>query len=609
MSAHGLAGSRSSFGRASGRWAGRAADRIEAGLGGLAAVLLAILLLTVLTAVCLRYVFHTGLVGSEELAIWLHVALIGLAAPLGLNGPLSMRLDVAVRSLPGSGRAAAQAAGDVFSILAALTLAGGGLDVAVMLGSTSPSLGMPEWIRFGFVAAGGALVLLLLVLRRTAEGTGAAVLMSLLIGGALYLCLPLLEIEAGFPPSLVALLITGAGLLLGAPLAHVFLTAVLLVAPFGSSLPEPAILSSAVGGMSKFLLLAIPFFLLAGGLLTASGAAACLVRLAVSLVGHRRGGLAQTVLLAGVFFSGGSGSSVANAAFAATSFHPELVRGGYGPERAGAIIAATSVLDNVIPPSIAFLILAAATNLSVGSLLVGGALAGVVMAVCLAAAFHLTAEECQARLPASARERRQALVAAVPALGLAVIVVAGIRLGIVTTTEAAALAAAYALLLGLCNRSGMCWPAFRQAACEASAVGLLIGSAAPLAFLLAADGAAGVIAQAVTVLGANPVWVLLLCNLVLLLAGLVLDIGAAILLLGPILLPVAVVAGIDPIHFGVILVVNLMIGGLTPPVGILVYVVSGVTRVPASSLFRSLLPYHAALLVALFLLCLFALIV
>src|SRR5690606_6451613 len=314
---------------------------------------------------------------------------------------------------------------------------------------------------------------------------------------------------------------------------------------------------------------------------------------------------------AGVFFSGGSGSSVANAAFAATSFHPELVRGGYRPERAGAIIAATSVLDNIIPPSIAFLILAAATNLSVGSLLVGGALAGAVMAACLAAAFHLTAEECQARHPAPARERRQALIAAVPALGLAVIVVAGIRLGIVTTTEAAALAAAYALLLGLRNRSGpgMCWPAFRQAAREASAVGLLIGSAAPLAFLLAADGAAGVIVQAVTAFGANPVWVLLLCNLVLLLAGLVLDIGAAILLLGPILLPVAVVAGIDPIHFGVILVVNLMIGGLTPPVGILVYVVSGVTRVPASSLFRSLLPYHAALLVALVLLCLFALIV
>ena len=359
--------------------------------------------------------------------------------------------------------------------------------------------------------------------------------------------------------------------------------------------------ASVVSGMSKFLLLAIPFFLLAGGLLTASGVAGQLVRFASSLVGHRRGGLAQTTLLTSVLFSGASGSSVANAAFGASTFQPELVKRGYPPAQAGAIIAATSVLDNVIPPSIAFLILAAATNLSVGSLLAGGFVGGAVMAVALAVAIHLTVKVRATQARATGRERWRSAVAAIPAFGLGVIVVVGIRFGVVTTTEAAALAAIYTLLLGLFGRLGAAtlYSAFRQAGAEASAIGLLIGSAGPFAFLLAVDDVSGMVSDFTAALGGGPLGVLILSNVILLVVGLVLDIGAAILLFGPLLLPIAVAAGIDPIHFGVILVVNLMIGGLTPPVGMLVYVVSGVTRLPAGTLFRAILPYLAALIVAL----------
>jgi tripartite ATP-independent transporter DctM subunit len=338
------------------------------------------------------------------------------------------------------------------------------------------------------------------------------------------------------------------------------------------------------------------------------------VRLAASLVGHRRAGLGQTALLTSVLFSGASGSSIANAAFGATTFFPQLVRSGYRREQAGAIVAATSVLDNVIPPSIAFLILAAATDLSVGALLVGGIYAGPLMAFCLAVATHFANRQMEPAPAATRGERGRAFVSAIPALGLVMVVVAGIRFGVVTTTEAAALAAGYALVLALLagrgEGAGMrgAISAFRQSAAEAAAVGLLIGAAGPFTFLLAVDDVASLVTSAVTALGDNPIAVLLLCNLVLLAAGLVLDIGAAILLLGPILLPAVIAAGIDPIHFGVILVVNLMIGGLTPPVGILVFVVSGVTGVDATRLFRAVLPYLAALLVALFFLCLAALI-
>ena len=210
--------------------------------------------------------------------------------------------------------------------------------------------------------------------------------------------------------------------------------------------------------------------------------------------------------------------------------------------------------------------------------------------------------------PASAETRRRAGIAALPAFGLGLIVVFGIRLGIVTTTEAAGLAALYTLILAATSRrsGSSIVAAFRQSAAEAAAIGLLIGAAAPVAFLFAVDDIAGLVRQVAGLFGGSAVAVLLLANVILLITGLVMDIGAAILLLGPVLLPVAVAAGIDPIRFGVILVVNLMIGGLTPPVGMLAFVVGGVTGLSPESLFRAMRPFLLALLAALFVLTLFA---
>ena len=581
--------------------AGRLLPPLEAALGAVCAALLAVLLAAVLVVVVLRYVFSTGIVGSEDLAVWLHVALIAFGAPLAQGGALSMRFDILVRRLGPGGQAAAGVAADVFTVLCGLVLLFGSARIAVLLGGVSPTLGLPEWIRFGFLGAGGGLILLVLSLRRLAQGRTVGLLVALAIGIALHLAIGRVALPAMLPPSIVLGAFAALGIAVAAPLPHAFLAAAGLAIVFGSPLPEQTVVSSTVAGMSKFLLLAIPFFLLAGGLLSVSGAAARIVRFAAALVGHRRAGLAQTTLLTSVLFSGASGSSVANAAFGAATFQPELVKQGYPPAQAGAIVASASVLDNVIPPSIAFLILAAATNLSIGSLLVGGFVAGAAMALCLAVAIHLTARVDTAQPRADAAERWRAAKAAVPAFGLGVIVVAGIRMGVVTVTEAAALAALYTLLLGLGARARMAslYEALRKSAVEAAAIGLLIGTAGPFAFLLAVANVSGLVSSLVTGFGLGPLGVLILINLILLAVGLVLDIGAAILLFAPIFLPLAVAAGIDPIHFGVILVVNLMIGGLTPPVGMLVFVVSGVTRVPVGALFSAILPYLAALLAAL----------
>lgn len=590
------------------RVAGRLLAILDKVLGAVAGAILATLLVVVLVNVTLRYLFHTGFIGAEDLGIWLNVAMIAVGAPLSLKSALAMRLDVFVRFLPERFHVATEVLADAFSFVAALILAFGGVEIAAMLGGTSPTLGLPEWVRFGFLGAGGALIFVYLALQRVSEGKAFAVLLSVVIAVVSYVGLPEIFVDTTLPPSLFLALTAAVGLVLAAPLAHAFLAAAYVAIAFGSTLPEPAIVSSTVTGMSKFLLLAIPFFLLAGSLLTESGVANQLVRFAASMVGHRRAGLAQTTLLTSVLFSGASGSSVANAAFGASTFQPELVKHGYPPAQAGAIIAATSVLDNVIPPSIAFLILATATNLSVGSLLVGGFFAGGLMAVGLAVAIHFSVRSVDTLPRATGSQRWRSAVAAIPAFGLGVIVVVGIRIGVVTTTEAAALAALYTLFLGFGYRlgAGRIFTTFRQSAGEAAAIGLLIGTAGPFAFLLAVDNVSGLVTDFVTLLGGSKIAVLLLSNLILLVVGLVLDIGAAILLFGPILLPAAVAAGIDPIHFGVILVVNLMIHGLTPPLGMLIFVVSGVTRIPATALFRAVVPYLLSLLVSLAILCVWA---
>ena len=595
----------------SARLVSRALRGLTAVLGAVVALLLAALLALVLGAVVARYGFSTGLAGTQELAVLLFVALTFLGAPLAQGGALAMRLDLGVRALPPAAQRAAGVAADAVSVAAGLALAFGGARVAASIGGHSPALGLPEWPRFALAGASGALLVAVLALHRLEEGKGAGLAAALALGAALHLTASHAVFPIALPPSLAFGLLAALGLAVAAPLPHAFLAAAHLADLFGSPLALDAAVTATVAGLTKFLLVAIPFFLLAGGLLTASGTAAAIVRFAASLVGHRKGGLAQTALLSSVLFSGASGSSVANAAFGATAFQPQLVKNGYPPAQAGAVVAAASTLDNVIPPSIAFLILAAATNLSVGSLFAGGFLAGGVMALALALAIRLAAGR-HAPLPrAGGGERRAAARAAIPAFGLGVVVVLGIRLGIVTTTEAAALAALYTLALGLAAglRPAPLCAAFRQAAVEAASIGLMIATAGPFAFLIAVDDVGGVVSAFVSGLGLGPAGVLLMLNLVLLAVGLVLDIGAAILIFAPILLPLAVAAGVEPVHFGVILVVNLMIGGLTPPAGILVFVVAGVTRVPAAALFAALAPYLAALLAALALLTAGALLV
>ncbi|WP_185984582.1 TRAP transporter large permease subunit [Aureimonas mangrovi] len=577
------------------------ADALEAAFSVAAGVVLALLLAVVAAATGARYLGGASLYGADELALWLHVALVFGALPLVSAGALAMRLDLLPSVVGESGRRLLAIVSEGIVVQACLVLLFGAVGVMGAIGGVSPVLGVPESWRFAPVVLGASGALVLMLLRSAGEGRLVDGLAALAIGIALHAFASFGVAGMLAHPSVAAGGFAFAALLAGAPLPHAVVAGASLAIPFGAMLPESAIVQNAVSGIGRFLLLAIPFFLLAGSLMTAGGLAERLVALARSFVGHWRGGMAQTVLGTNLLFSGLSGSSIADAAFGAKVLAPGLVKSGYAPERAGAIVAATAILPNIVPPSIAFLILAVATNLSVGALFAGGLAAGLFLAIVLGVTLHLVSRGVPGLDRAGPGARRAAFMRALPVLGLAIVIVLGIRFGFVTTTEAAALAALYALVVAFALKHGGVrdiTATFAQAGREAASVGLLIGAAAPLTFLLAVDDLPGLVASALSGIG-GPLTVLLGANLMLLAAGMVLDIGAAILLMAPLLMPVAVAAGIDPVAFGVILVVNLMIGGLTPPVGILVYVSARLSGVSPARVFVSALPLIAALIIAL----------
>lgn len=580
--------------------AARLSQTIDRVLASLLAVVLAALLVLVFGATLLRYLFSTGFVATEDLGILFHTALVFLGLPLCASGPLAMRIDVATRRLGPRARALADAVSDAITLAAALVLTLGAGKVAVLIGGISPTLGIPESWRFWPVVIGGALAATQVVLKSVAGDRSWLTVLSVVAGGVSLTALPHLPVLMPVAlPSLIACLAACLALAAGAPFVHSLLVGLAVAVPFGARLPEAAIVQQTVSGIGKFLLLAIPFFLLAGMLMNAGGLAHRLVRFASALVGHRRGGMAQATLVTNLMFSGVSGSSIADAAFGAKVLAPALVADGVKPEKAAAIVAATAVLPNIIPPSIAFLLLASATNLSVGALFEGGLVAGLILATAMAVMLHF-ATETPTRPVAHRTERLAAFGAAVPVFGLALVVFLGIRLGIATPTEAAAVASVYALIAAVVGPGGRqsTRVAFLQAGRETAAIGLLVASSAPLVFLLAIDGVPQALAGGVTSFGANPLAVMLAANLILLAVGGPLDVGPGILLFAPLLLPSVAAAGIDPVAFGVILTVNLMIGGLTPPVGVLVFVAAGITGLSAGAVFRAVLPLTLTLIAA-----------
>jgi tripartite ATP-independent transporter DctM subunit len=374
----------------------------------------------------------------------------------------------------------------------------------------------------------------------------------------------------------------------------------------------PALLARLYNGIDSFPLLAVPFFILAGELMNSGGITAAIVRFAQSLIGHVRGGLAQVNILSSMLFAGISGSAVADASAIGKMLVPAMERAGYTRAFAAAVTAAAAVIGPIIPPSGIMVLYGFVMNVSIGALFAGGVVPGLMIGGGLMLVTRLLARRYQ--LPAAApkaswRERGQAFRGAYLALLMPVILLGGMLSGIFTATEGAAVACAYALLVStLVMRSvdgAELRRIFRNTALQSSVILLLVGAAVTLGWLVTVSGMAEGIARAMLGVTDDIYLLLLLLNVLLLLVGMFLDAGPAILILGPVLAPIFIGMGVDPVHFALVMCVNLTVGLATPPMGLVLFVASSVSGERIENIVRAILPFLAVEVLVIFLITYF----
>jgi len=393
------------------------------------------------------------------------------------------------------------------------------------------------------------------------------------------------------------------------PAAFSMIAGAFLAAWSHDLLPPAAVALYIAAGSESFIYVAIPLFILAGALMNYGGVTNSLVNLAIALVGHLRGGLAHVNVVATLLLSGLSGSSSADAAAITRTLVPVMTARGYGAGFSTALSAASSVAANTVPPAISMLIFAYLASVSVGKLFLAGYIPGAIMGLSLMATVYVICRRRGYGPPGSRSTARQLFHAcrgALPALGLPVLILGGIAGGVVTATEAGALGALYALIVGFYPYRDLTvrtlWESVIETALDTAGVCLILIASAPFAWVLIAERIPQQLTAWMLGLSSDPLVLLLLINVILFVVGLPVEPAPAMLILVPLFLPVIDKIGVDRVHFGIIVIANLMIGAITPPVGSLVFITATLARVPLASVFREITPFTIVMLLVVLLL-------
>ncbi len=365
------------------------------------------------------------------------------------------------------------------------------------------------------------------------------------------------------------------------------------------------------GIYDSFVLLAVPLFIVAANIMNAGTISDRLLNFCVALVGRFRGGLGHVNVVASLIFSGMSGSAVADAAGIGKIIIDMMTKTGhYTRGYAAAITAASATIGPIIPPSIPMVIYALVSDTSIGYLFLGGILPGLLMGMVLMGMnYHIARKRGSVQeKPVAASELPGLTVRAFPALMMPVILLYGIYGGATTPTEAAAVAAAYALVLAAFFYRAISWnelySVLSRSARDAASVGLLIGGALIFNYIVASENIPGTVSEAMKGLDVSPLVFLLGVNVLFLLLGCILDATTIILVIVPLFVPTCKALDIDLVHFGVVTVVNAMIGLVTPPYGVLLFVINATTGIPLREIIREIWPFIAVLMGALLVLIL-----
>ncbi len=366
-----------------------------------------------------------------------------------------------------------------------------------------------------------------------------------------------------------------------------------------------------VAGVDSFPLLAVPFFVLAGELMNAGGISRRIIDLAQSWVGHVKGGLGYVAIAAAVLMASMSGSALADTAALATILLPMMRQQGYPLSLSGGLIASGGIIAPIIPPSMPFVIYGVTTNTSISALFLSGVVPGLMMGAALLVTWRLLLRrmDLPAGEPRPMRDRMRATLKAFWALLMPVIIIGGMKSGVFTPTEAAVVAAVYALFVGFVVHRELTvlkmGPVLVNAARTTAVVMFLCAGAQVASYMITLADLPGTLTGWLGPLVENPRLLMVIMMLVLVLVGTALDLTPTILIFAPVLLPIAVKAGIDPVYFGLMFVLNGAIGLITPPVGTVLNVVAGVGRMPLTQVIRGVNPFLIAYLVVLALLVAF----
>ena len=392
---------------------------------------------------------------------------------------------------------------------------------------------------------------------------------------------------------------------IGTPVAFAMVLTALVALLQVGNVPLLVLPQRMLTGADSFPLMAIPLFILAGNLMVGGGVTERLSQFAQALVGHMRGGLAQVNIVNSMIMGGMTGSATADAVSDSKILVPVMVKSGYSKAFAAAVSGASSTVAPIIPPSIPFIIYGSIAQVSIGQLFLAGAVPGFLMGLYMMVVVSVIAR--RRNYPWSPRPSLHEFLGVLRNAGLAlmlpVIIMGGILGGVFTPTEAGAVAVVYALLISLFVYRSLRprdLPAILlDSGMQAGVVMVIVAAAAPFSWLLAREQVGQAVVSAVTALGNNPVLVLLLLNVVLLILGCLLDATALLIIVVPVLIPLITTLQLDPVHVGVVVVLNLMIGLITPPFGLVMYVVCSLLGVRIADFTREALPFLLALLLTL----------
>lgn len=399
-------------------------------------------------------------------------------------------------------------------------------------------------------------------------------------------------------------------LALGFPVAFALAISAALAVFVGGRYPQLVVFKEMFTGIDSFPLMAVPFFILAAELMSGGALTAVLLRFAAQFVGHLRGGLGYANVLSLTLFSGISGSALADAAGPGSMMVKMMDKAGYARSYAAALTASTAIVGPIIPPSVSMIIYALQDeNVSVGGLFVAGFVPGILIAIAMAAVNWWVCKKRDYRSREPRPSGREILVnsfKAIPALLLIVLIIVGIRFGIFTPTEASVVAVFYALVCGKWVYRTLQWKAVPAIAARSamltSSVLLVMATSAAFAWVLTVEGIPQYLSQLIVSWELSPVMFLVAVNVLLLMFGIFMEPLPGVMILVPILAPIASALGIDPTHFAMVVIVNLTLGMITPPVGGLLFVTAVSTRVSITALTREMPPFLLAHFVVLALL-------